>query len=199
VELQRLSIEENKLIKYSEGSAHGRFQPLHNEHLRYLLAAKKLCKFLWIGITQYDVYSLSFSPKDPHRQEYKNNPLTYFERLQMIKNAFLQNSVKNDEFAFIPFPIENPDSLPGFLPPSIPIFTTINDKWNEDKINILESKGYKVIILWEDRTKKINGITIRNLIRLGDESWKQMVPLATIDTIEKHNIRDRIINLDNYH
>jgi nicotinamide mononucleotide adenylyltransferase len=186
------------MVYYLEGSAHGRFQPLHNEHLRYLLAAKKMCRFLWIGITQYDIYSLSISPKDPHRQERKNNPLTYFERIEMITNAFLENSIKKDEFAFIPFPIENPRSLPGFLPTYIPIFTTINDEWNEEKIKVLQNEGYMVSSLWEDRAKKINGMTIRGLICSGDENWKQMVPHATIELIEKYNIRQRIKNINNY-
>lgn len=181
--------------KYTEVSAVGRFQPLHNGHLRYLLAAKQQCDYLWIGISQYDVYSLSTCIEDPHRQKPENNPLTYFERVEMITNALLFCVLKRDEFGFVPFPIETPERLGGFLSTTIPIFTTLSDGWNEHKINLLKKLGYSVIVLWEDRAKELNGTTIRQLICAGNESWKQMVPRATIEIIEKYKIRDRIINL----
>ena len=40
---------------YEQGSVHGRFQPPHNGHLEYILAAKVQVKFLWIGIARYDI------------------------------------------------------------------------------------------------------------------------------------------------
>jgi len=40
---------------FKEGSAHGRFQPFHNGHLEYVLAAQKQSDFLWIGITKFDI------------------------------------------------------------------------------------------------------------------------------------------------
>lgn len=181
--------------KYHESSVHGRFQPLHKGHLNYLLAAKEYCDFLWVGITQCNVNLLLESPNDPHRQERIHNPLTYFERVEMITNVLLDNRLKLDEFDIVPFPIEAPDSLQAFLPTTVPIFTTINDDWNKHKIKVLKERGYKVIILWEDRAKIFNGIRIRELIYAGDESWKQQVPPATIHIIEKYSIRDRIINL----
>jgi D-arabinose 5-phosphate isomerase GutQ len=36
------------------GVIHGRFQILHNDHLKYLLAGKDLCRHLVIGITNPD-------------------------------------------------------------------------------------------------------------------------------------------------
>lgn len=181
--------------KYIQGSAHGRFQIFHLGHLKYLLTAKQHCDFLWIGITQYNIHSLLPSPEDPHRQESIHNPLTFFERVELITNVLLDNGIKINEFNIIPFPIEHPQSLPGFLPTSIPIFTTINDSWNEYKIYILKEIGYKVISLWEDRNKVINGINIRNLILRGNDKWKTQVPEATIKIIEKYNIQDRIKSL----
>ena len=61
-------------------------------------------------------------------------------------------------------------ALPNFLPTSVPIFTTINDTWNEYKIETLRKIGYEVISLWEDRNKEYNGIKIRELIVNGDDS-----------------------------
>jgi cytidyltransferase-like protein len=181
------------MTKYFGGSVHGRFQPLHNGHLKYILAAKDQCDFLWIGITQYNICSMAESPQDPHRQEKRNNPLTYFERVEIIISAMLESGVRLNDFTILPFPIETPDVLPNFLPISIPIFTTIYDKWNLHKLSTLREIGYEVIVLWEEANKEIDGMKIRELIRRGDERWRQKVPLATAKAIDKYHIRERLI------
>src|SRR6266566_3359337 len=86
---------------FKEGSAHGRFQPFHNGHLEYVLAAQKQCSFLWIGITKFDIEELS--PLGRTREKPENNPLTYHQRLTMITEALVENGVGRAEFAFIPF------------------------------------------------------------------------------------------------
>ncbi len=177
---------------YSEGSAHGRFQPLHNGHLRYLLEAKKRCKFLWVGITQYNVHSLNDSPKERHRQKRIHNPLTFFERVLIIKQALLDNHVRHDEFGIIPFPFDTPEYLNNFLPKSIPIFTVVCDEWNEHKIEVLKQEGYKVITLWKELDRDVIGMQIREDIRMGKQSWKENVPAATVDIMEKYHIDRRI-------
>lgn len=184
---------------YPQGSVHGRFQPLHNGHLKYILSAKDQCDFLWIGITQHNIHNLLDSPQDPHRQEQFHNPFTFYERIEMINKVLLDNGLSLNEFDIIPFPIETPDYLTDFLPTSIPIFTTIYDQWNKHKIDVLREIGYQVLVLWEESVKAIDGITIRNLIYEGKETWKHMVPQATIEIIEKCHISARIISLKNEH
>lgn len=185
------------MTKCFEGSVHGRFQPLHNGHLKYIFAAKDRCDFLWIGITQYNVHNLLESPQDPHRQERFHNPFTFFERVEMICKAITDNGLSLNEFDIIPFPIETPTHLTDFLPTSIPIFTTVYDQWNKHKVDVLRETGYQVLVLWEESVKEIDGITIRDLICEGKEAWKNMVPQATIEMIEKYHIRDRLISLKN--
>jgi len=48
-----------------EGVIHGRFQVLHNEPLKYLLAGKALCKHLVVGITNPDPSLIKSEPADP--------------------------------------------------------------------------------------------------------------------------------------
>ena len=177
---------------YPEGSVNGRFQPLHNGHLRYLIAAKKRCDFLWVGITQSNIYSLDQSPVDPHRQSAINNPLTFFERFLIIQKALLDTNIEREEFGIIPFPVDSPEYLPNFLPVSIPIFTVVCDEWNTHKTDVLRQHGYKVIVLWEDRNKDIIGTHIREEISLGKHSWKAQVPAATVSIIEQYGIDKRI-------
>ncbi len=60
------------------GSVHGRFQPFHNEHLEYVLAAQRLCDYLWVGITKYDITSTDSNLLGRHRERPESNPLTFF-------------------------------------------------------------------------------------------------------------------------
>lgn len=173
-------------------SAHGRFQPLHNEHLDYLLEAKKYCDFLWVGITQINIQELFENPASPHRAEPKNNPLTYFERVELISDALVNHGVTKNEFGITPFPIENEKCLTDFLPTSIPIFTTICDQWNLFKIHLLEKKGYRVIVLKERHGEILRGEQIRKEIQSENNIWINKVPQATVKFVEKNNIMQRL-------
>ncbi len=179
------------------GSAHGRFQPLHNGHLEYLLRALQYCEFLWIGLTQINIREPGSSPADRHRELSVNNPLTYFERVELITRALMDEGISRADFAVIPFPIEAPQILPDFLPITIPVFTTVYDMWNEYKVQTLSRIGYEVKTLWTRETKEFEGATVRRLILEGDPAWKEMVPCATISTVEGYNIRERLQRLSN--
>lgn len=177
------------------GSAHGRFQPLHKGHLEYLLAAKERCDFLWVGITQFDVHDLKPSPKDRHREDPANNPLTYDERVEIVTEALMDEGIRRNEFKIIKFPVESPEILNEVLPINIPIFTTVYDDWNRYKIEALRKRGYKVIVLWERKEKVFDGIEVRRLIREGDPKWRELVPPATIRALERYNIQGRLERL----
>jgi cytidyltransferase-like protein len=176
-----------------EGSVHGRFQPFHNGHVNYLLEAKSRCEYIWIGITQYDIRALQSTPAADHRVERENNPLTYFERLQIIAESLIDIGITKNDFGFVPFPIENPTRLPDFLPITIPCFTTVCEEWNRHKIRLLEAQGYEVIVLWEKEYKEVNGLEIRHQIRTGQHGWQSLVPPATIRAVERYKVRDRLL------
>jgi len=183
------------MIRASTGSAHGRFQPLHKGHMEYLIAAKRQCDFLWIGITQVDIRSLLASPAAPHRELPQDNPLTYFERVRIISEALSDQGVGESEFGILPFPIETPDVLGDFLPTDIPVFTTIYDEWNRHKVKALTEAGYRVIILWERDHKQYRGSQVRAKILEGADTWRDMVPRATERAVSAYNLRQRLINL----
>ncbi len=182
------------MIMLAAGSAHGRFQPLHNGHLEYLLAAKRRCEFLWIGITQFNVKALAESPADRHRESPSENPLTYFERVELIIEAMVSEGVGLTTFGLLPFPIETPDVLHDFLPTTIPIFTTVYEDWNRYKIEVLRSRGYDVRVLWEREKKVYEGVEVRHRICIGDSSWRELVPPATVRAVEKYKIRERLLS-----
>jgi nicotinamide mononucleotide adenylyltransferase len=177
------------------GSVHGRFQPFHNEHLEYALAAKDRCDFLWIGITKYDVTPSEFTPLGRPRERPENNPLTYFERISIIAEALVDAGIAKGSFAFVPFPIETPQRLPEFMPTSVPCFTTVCEDWNKEKIHILRGYGYTVNVLWERTKKLVSGGEIRADIIKGGTAWRSMVPAATARALDTLNIHDRLIKL----
>jgi nicotinamide mononucleotide adenylyltransferase len=177
----------------SEGSAHGRFQPFHNEHLAYVTAAHRSCKFLWIGITKYDL-DAEVSPLGREREKPENNPLTYFERISIIADALNDVGIPRSTFAFIPFPIEHPHKLRQFLSTSVVCFTTICESWNREKIGVLKAEGYTVTVLWE-REKSVTGQAIREQIANGEDTWRRNVPLATARAIEKMDLAKRLRRL----
>jgi nicotinamide-nucleotide adenylyltransferase len=179
------------------GSAHGRFQPFHRGHLAYVLAAKANCEFLWIGITKYDVTPAAMNPLGTHREQPANNPLTYFERVEMIALALEEERISRSAFSFIPFPIETPTSLPAFLPTTIPCFTTICEEWNRRKIDVLRDAGYEVRVLWE-REKEISGALIREAMIRGDESWRDLVPPAVARSLDRLDIAARLRKLHHH-
>lgn len=175
-----------------EASVHGRFQPFHNEHLEYVLEAKRRCAFLWIGITRYDTTLADVNPLGRDREKPANNPLTYFERINIIRRALLDAGVNAGTFDFVPFPIETPKRLVAFLPTHIPCFTTICEPWNEEKITVLAELGYEVIVLWTRQQKRVSGGAIRRDLIDGGSNWRSMVPAATIAAIEALGIADRL-------
>lgn len=175
-------------------SVHGRFQPFHNEHLEYALAAKNLCDFLWIGITKFDVTPTDASPLARHRERPENNPFTFFERISMIAAALVEMGIDRGAFGFVPFPIETPKRLSEFMPTSIPCFTTVCEEWNREKIRVLRACGYKVEVLWE-RQKTVTGSIIRKDIMSGGSDWKTMVPPAVGRQVDSLNIRERLAQL----
>jgi cytidyltransferase-like protein len=178
---------------FREGSVHGRFQPFHNGHLEYVLAAQDKCDFLWIGITKFDISEAN--PLARIRERPENNPLSYHERLAIIRNVLTERGIDQNVFMFVPFPIETPNKLNQFLPTNVPCFTTVYEEWNKEKISVLKSHGYDVRVLWERPQKEISGGEIRNDMISGGSRWKAMVPPATVRLAEEFRLPERLRTL----
>jgi nicotinamide mononucleotide adenylyltransferase len=180
---------------FAEASAHGRFQPLHNEHVEYLLKAKDCCDFLWIGITLPDVRTHA-NPLGRERERPTSNPLTYFERTKIIRSAMLESGLAPHSFECVPFPIETPLSLPNFLPLDVSCLTTVCEDWNKEKIDVLQKCGYSVHVLFERSSKQITGFQIRQLILNDDAAWERLVPRSVAATLKQLDIKSRLEKLN---
>ena len=178
------------------GSVHGRFQLLHNEHMKYILAGKKRCEHLIIGICNPDMTRTKFSKADPHRSQASANPFTYYERFNMIQGAMLEAGVGRDEFDIVPFPINFPELIFNYVPQGAKYYMTIYDMWGLEKKAVLERLGCNVELLWQKTPseKVISGTQLRQRIRDGME-WRQYVPEFVYQYVMTYHFDVRIKNL----
>ena len=179
------------------GVIHGRFQVLHNDHLKYLLAGKKRCKHLVIGITNPDPTLSRDDPADPQRSLPTSNPLSYYERYLLIQAALLEASLRPKEFAVVPLPINLPELYRHYVPLEAVFFLTIYDAWGERKLHQFESLGLKTEILWRKKPeeKGLSGAFIRNKMISG-EPWEHLTPRSTARFLKDWDIPGRLRSLD---
>lgn len=176
------------------GIVHGRFQPIHLGHMKYILSAKGRCDFLIIGITNPDRKLTKFDETDPQRSLETSNPFTYFERYRMIKEAMKEAGLKRDEFEIVPFPINVPELIKYYVPIDQSIFyITIFDEWGWKKKKILETLGANVNVLWVKKIeeKLITGTEIRRRIKDG-ESWDNLVPPTVYKIIKDWKLDEKL-------
>lgn len=123
------------ILKDLIGVVHGRFQLLHNDHVRYIMAGREKCEHLVIGICNPDVNLTKYSETNPHRSTQVANPFTYYDRYQMIKGTLMHIGVKAEEFDIVPFPINYPEFIFNYAPANAKYYMTIYDAWGYEKRN----------------------------------------------------------------
>ena len=189
-------MKQDKETKFEIGVIHGRFQILHNDHVKFLLAGKKLCDHLIVGITNPDPSLTKAHDSNPHRSTLIANPMTYYERYVMIRETLLENGLELSEFSIVPFPINVPELLKYYAPMDAVFFLSIYDGWGRQKKEYLEELGLKVHILWEVplEEKGLSGSDIRNSMLKG-EPWEHFLPAAAIKLVKKWDIITRIREL----
>ncbi len=181
---------------HETGVIHGRFQVLHNDHLKYLLAGKALCRRLIVGITNPDPHLTKSDTADEKRSAPLANPLTYFERHLMVENALLDAGLKPNDFMIVPFPINFPDRYRYYVPMDAVFFLAIYDEWGTRKQQYFKSLGLNTHVLRKVPLDKkgISGTDIRERI-VTDQAWEHLVPPCVPVLIKQWNIRDRLKEL----
>lgn len=179
-----------------EGVIHGRFQPFHLDHLKYLLAGFQHVDFMYIGLTNPDPSHTVEDTADLNRSQVSANPCTYFERLLMVRNSLFENGITIDRFCIVPFPINVNSLWKYYVPLDATYFLTIYDDWGEKKLEMLNKYGAKTHILWRKKLseKGYTSSQIRNNISTG-KPWKKYVSDGTYKVIKNNRIDERIIGL----
>jgi len=178
------------------GVIHGRFQVLHNDHLKYLMSAKERCCHLVVGVTNPDPVLTKFDKADSRRSTATANPLTYFERCTMIQNVFDEEGVNHRNYSIVPFPINFPELYEYYLPLNATFFLTIYDKWGKQKLEMFTRMGLITEILWEKplAQKGINASEVRRLMAK-NQTWEHLVPKAVERLMKEWEIPKRIKQL----
>lgn len=179
------------------GVVHGRFQIVHNDHIKYIMAAKERCNNLIVGLTNPDPLHTKSEVTDKSRSDSSSNPLNYFERLYMIRAVLLEKGLDATEFIVVPFPISNPEHCKYYVPTNAIFYLTIYDKWGEEKHDRLKSLGFNVEVLWRKpvNEKGITSTYVRNLISSGKE-YRHLVPPPVYKLIKEWKIDLRIQQLN---
>ncbi|MGN0391563.1 MAG: nicotinate-nucleotide adenylyltransferase [Bariatricus sp.] len=175
------------------GVVYGRFQILHLKHLEYILAAKMRCRKLYVGITFPDGSYIGEDPEMDEEGKKSANPLTYFERFEMIRDCLLDFKVPREAFDIIPFPMEREENLRQYMPNDAVCFLSICDAKTERDEKLLKSMGYAAEVLWRrnESDKGITGTQVRQRI-LADEKWSDLVPKSVYEYIISNGIDNRI-------
>ena len=178
------------------GVIHGKFQVLHLGHMEYLLAGKSKCDFLYIGITNPDPNLTSTNQNDLNRSKISSNPLTYYERMEMIRDAMYENKISRSEFEIVPFPINFPSLIKYYTPSDALYFITIYDEWGWNKFETLKKLGLEVEVMWERKMSErlTSGTEVRELIRT-DEKWEHLVPKSVAHYLKSNDLINKIKRL----
>jgi len=181
---------------YNKGVIHGRFQILHNDHIKYLMAGKKLCKHLIVGITNPDPTLTKHHNSNPHRSTPIANPLSYYERYVMVETALLEQGLNFLEFSIVPFPINVPELIKYYVPVNEIFFLTIYDDWGRQKKKLFESLGLKIHVLWEIslENKGLSSSDIREAI-INGKPWEHFVPTSVVRLMKQWDINNRLKKL----
>lgn len=183
--------------RYPLGVIHGRFQILHNDHRRYLLAGKNLCEHLVVGITNPDPSLTRTDASDQKRSRNLANPLTYYERHCMVKAVLLEAGIAYDEFSIVPLPINLPELYKYYVPLDAVFFLSIYDEWGRRKQEMFRELDLKTHVLWDvpEDKKGLSSSDIRQQLILGNDFWKNQVPTATERLVENWGIANRLREL----
>lgn len=162
------------------GMVHGRFQPFHNGHLAYLLGAAARCDELYVGITNPDPARVLPDPLDPLRHLPESNPFTYAERQLFVKAAAAGAGLDLARVHVIPFPVNEPELWPAYVPAGATQFIRLFSAWGRGKRDRLEAAGYPVTVLDDGAGKEVSGSDVRALLRAEGTgpgaAWRALVP-----------------------
>jgi nicotinamide-nucleotide adenylyltransferase len=183
--------------QYATGVIHGRFQVLHNDHLRYLMAGKKLCGHLVIGITNPDPTLIREEKDDQRRSSESANPLTYYERYCLVRDVLLSAGVTRDQMTIVPFPISFPKLYRFYVPMDAVFFLSIYDDWGRRKRDYFHRLGLETHVLWEVKpeNKGISGADVRSRMAKG-EPWEHLVPDTAAKLLKQWKLEERLRHLN---
>ena len=179
--------------RFDTGVIHGRFQVLHNDHLKYLLSGKALCRHLVVGITNPEPELAKDEAVDPNRSDPLANPLTYYERYCLVKAALGAAGLGPEAFSIVPLPINFPERYLHYVPLDAVFLVSIYDGWGERKLHYFQSLGLQTHVLRRVpiEEKGLSASHIRAHMRQ-DAAWEHLVPPPVARLLNQWDISQRL-------
>ena len=84
----------------------------------------------------------------------------------------------------IPFPVNEPELWPAYVPPGVTQFIRHFSEWGGTKIERLRAAGYEVVVLDEGAEKELSGADVRATMRDGRD-WRALVPDGVARVIDR--------------
>jgi len=163
---------------------HGRFQPFHLGHLEYLRGAAVRSEEVFVGITNPDPARIRPEESDPLRHLPESNPFTYVERMLMVKAAAADAGIAAERLHVIPFPVNEPELWPAYVPDDVTQFIRLFSDWGGTKLERLREAGFEVVVLDEGASKEISGADVRAALREGGD-WERLVPPGVVRVLQE--------------
>ena len=135
---------------------------------------------------------------DSNRSQPLSNPLTFYERYQLVRAALTESGVGLADFSIVPLPISDPDRYQHYVPTNAVFFLSIYDDWGRRKKSYFESIGLKTCVLRDVSVadKGISATDVRALI-MNEEPWQHLVPSSVASLIQRWNIAQRLRDIAN--
>ncbi|MGD9571856.1 MAG: cytidyltransferase [Thermoleophilia bacterium] len=167
------------------GCVTGRFQPVHGDHLRLMRRALDERGALVVAITNPDPGSRHADPRSAHRHRDDANPLTYWQRAELLRAALAAPAPDGlgpgaaAEVRIVPFDLGRPEHWAGYVPLEAVQYVGVAGDWEREKARRLAGAGYRVREVTPPPWPRRSGTAIRAAMRGGGD-WEAMVPPATV-------------------
>lgn len=159
----------------------GRFQPFHRDHLSLTEAVVASGRRLIVAITNAEPSWRVPFDEAPHRHTDAANPLTYWQRAELIRAA-LQPLGAFEDVRITPFPIHEPRLWSSYLPEGAECWVRARGAWESRKLRDLATR-FPVRSV-PAVSCEVSGTSIRRRMRAGDRSWTLDVPSEVAALIE---------------
>ena len=164
----------------------GRFQPVHEDHLRLFRAACTDGDRLVVALTNPDPGSRPVDATSEHRHRADANPFTYYERVELLTAALSGDDRLPPGAAarvrLVPFDLARPEHWCHYVPLSAVQYVGVHGAWEREKARRLGAQGYRVVEVRGEGRSRRTSTAIRSALRAGHD-WERLVPPATVPVL----------------
>ncbi len=168
---------------------HGRYQPPHNGHIRYILTAFEKAEHLLIGVCTPEICSDEEAERTGYPCAPHLNPFSYEDRKTMIGLALTEQGISPSRYTIIPFPSDY-KNIETLVPRDAVFFMSVTSEHDAKKIEYLQQKGFAVetIFSQQHETPREKGGYVRTSVRAGTNDWETMVPESVQKYIKENDL-----------